>query len=78
MGCYHTLWALLVHLEEDGEDLDERDQQVLAMVKRWTGVEALPDEPEGVEQLRHSWRCRRTACVYHAQHCLHGERSKGV
>jgi predicted acylesterase/phospholipase RssA len=73
MGCYHTLWALLIHLEGNGKALDDHDQQVLGLVKNWTGIEDLPKEPEELEDLRQNWRCRRTECVYHAQHCPYGK-----
>ena len=73
MGCYHTLWALLIHLEGNGKELDDHDQQVLGLVKNWTGIDDLPKEPEELEDLRQDWRCRRTECVYHAQHCPHGK-----
>jgi predicted acylesterase/phospholipase RssA len=76
MGCYHTLWALLNHLEKDGKALDDHDQQVLGLVKKWTGIEDLPKDTEELEGLRLNWRCRRTACVYYDQHCPHGELRK--
>jgi hypothetical protein len=73
MGCYHTLWALLTHLEGNRKTLDDQDRQVWGLVSKWTGVEGLPKEVEEIEELRQSWQCRRSECVYHAQHCRHGK-----
>jgi hypothetical protein len=72
MGCYNTLWALRNHLEGQGGDLDERDRQSLALARKWMGGEEWPPEPSGPEDPRHAWRCQRTACVFHAEHCPHG------
>ena len=72
MGCYNTLWALRNHLEGQGDDLDERDRQSLALARKWMGGEEWPPESSGPEDPRHAWRCQRTACVFHAEHCPHG------
>jgi len=73
MGCYNTLFTLLAHMEEQGQDdLDAQDQQVLSLVRKWMAVNEWPEEAEERERLRQNWRCQRTACVFHAQHCPHG------
>jgi hypothetical protein len=77
MGCYNTLWALRNHLEGQKEDLDERDQRSLALARQWMGGESWPPDPAGQEDPRRAWRCQRTACVFHADHCPHGARPVG-
>jgi len=72
MGCYNTLWALRSHLEGTHDNIDERDRQVLALAKKWMGIDPWPAEPAALEQARHSWRCQRTECVYHQRYCAHG------
>jgi hypothetical protein len=75
MGCYNTLWSLRSYLEENENRLDDVDQKVLVLVKKWMGIEIFPDVAQEQEELRRSWNCQRTACVYHAQHCPHGKKS---
>jgi hypothetical protein len=77
MGCYNTLWALRNHLEEQKGELDEQDQVSLALARKWMGGEPWSPEPAGQGDRRHAWRCQRTACVYHADHCPHGARPGG-
>jgi len=72
MGCYNTLWALRSHLEGGRENFDERDRQVLALAKKWMGIDPWPAEPAAQEKARLSWRCQRTECVYHQRYCAHG------
>jgi hypothetical protein len=74
MGCYQTLWALRGHLEDNKKNLDAQDQMALELTKKWMGIEELPDENEEREELRQSWSCQRTECVFHRQHCSHGAR----
>ena len=79
MGCYHTLWAMRKHFEDEAQTLDEQDRQSLELVKQWTGIAEWPQELRGqeqeyarqVEDLRKSWQCRRAGCVFHA-HCRRG------
>jgi hypothetical protein len=66
MGCYNTLWSLRSYLEENEKDLDDFDQQVFALVKKWMEIEVFPEVAKEQEELRRSWNCQRTACVYHA------------
>jgi len=61
MGCYQTLSTLRTHLEARKRHLDQQDEQVLAMTRKWMGEEPAED-----------WRCQRAACVFHALHCAHG------
>ena len=77
MGCYNTLWALRNHLEGQRGELDEQDQQSLALARQWMGGESWPPEPVGSQDPRRSWRCRRSACVFHAAHCPHGAQPAG-
>lgn len=88
MGCYNTLWALREHLEQQREPSDEQDQEALALAKKWMGFDEWPvrersqDEEENEQlkeayqqkmaDLQSSWRCTRTACVFHASVCPHG------
>ncbi|MBI9048118.1 MAG: patatin-like phospholipase family protein [Anaerolineaceae bacterium] len=74
MGCYNTLWAMREHLETQKESLDDHDQQVLDMTKRWMDIEEWPqsDQPEQLDPLYRNWKCKRTQCLYHAEHCPHG------
>lgn len=77
MGCYNTLWALRNHLEGQKGDLDEQDQQSLALARKWMGGQAWPPEPGAGQDPHRSWRCQRTACVFHAVHCPHGAQPAG-
>jgi predicted acylesterase/phospholipase RssA len=76
MGCYNTLSALRNHLERQKDNLDEHDQQSLALARKWMGGESSPPDPVGSNRSRPAWQCQRTACVFHADHCPHGKRSK--
>jgi hypothetical protein len=78
MGCYNTLWALRGHLEAQKKDLDALDQQVLTLAKKWMGIDTWPAGSSEQEALRQTWRCQRTACVFHAHHCPHGARPSEV
>jgi hypothetical protein len=71
-GCYNTLWTLLSYLDEGGKQFDDKDRIVLGLVRKWTGVEELPKNPQDRNDLQNSWHCQRTACVYHASHCPRG------
>jgi len=73
MGCYNTLSALRDHLEREGDSLDEQERQSLALARKWMGGADWPPEPEGSEGR--AWQCRRTACVFHSDHCPYGGRS---
>ena len=77
MGCYNTLWALRGHLEEQKNNLDALDQQVLTLAKKWMGINTWPEDLAEQENIRETWRCQRTACVFHAHHCPHGARPSG-
>ena len=72
MGCYNTLWALRGYLEGDEVELDEFDQKVLAMLKKWMGFDALPGDHKEQQNLHKEWKCQRTECVYHAKYCPRG------
>jgi hypothetical protein len=73
MGCYNTLWALRVHLEGQKEDdMDAQDQQVFTLLRKWMGTQDWPKDPDEREEMRRDWRCQRTACAFHQQHCAHG------
>jgi hypothetical protein len=72
MGCDNTLWTLREHLEGQGSNLDAQDQQTLSLARKWMGSETWPDGHTEQENLRQTWRCQRTACVFHAQHCPRG------
>jgi hypothetical protein len=79
MGCYNTLWTLLSYLDQGGKhfeiaDLDQ-DRAVLELVTKWTGIEQIPDDTEARKELQQSWRCQRTACVYHDHHCPRGAKT---
>ena len=78
MGCHNTLWALRNHLEGQKKDLDDHDQQVLILTKKWMGIEIWPEDFTEQEDLHQTWRCQRTACVFHAHHCPHGARPSGL
>jgi hypothetical protein len=75
MGCHNTLWALRAHLEGQSQ-LDDQDRQVLALARKWMGIETWPGEKSGQEKLRSTWRCRRSACVFHPTHCSHGKQDQ--
>lgn len=76
MGCYNTLWALRSHLEKSKkEDLDDFDQQVFALVKKWMGINEFPSNAKEQEELRQKWNCQRTKCVYHADYCPRGAKT---
>lgn len=72
MGCYNTLWAIRSHLEAQKGDLDDQDRRALALAVKWMGVENWPAGADEQEDLRRTWRCQRTACVFHPHHCAHG------
>jgi len=72
LGCSDTLWTLREHLEKQTGELDEQDNRSLALARKWMGNQDWPQGDEAQEELRGSWRCQRTACVFHAQHCGHG------
>ncbi|HLA99533.1 MAG TPA: patatin-like phospholipase family protein [Anaerolineales bacterium] len=90
MGCYNTLWALREHLEAQPPS-DDQDQEALALAQKWMGFDEWPvrerakevDEDERLKEaylqqmadLQASWRCTRTACVFHANVCPHGAKS---
>jgi hypothetical protein len=79
MGCYNTLWTLRQHLEKQSKDeLDERDQSVLTLTKKWMDIGEWPKAQKDLESLREEWKCQRTACVFHAQSCPHGIRRPGA
>jgi len=72
-GCYSTLWSLYAHLAGQARaGLDEHDETTLAMARRWMGLEG-DEQAASNPDLQHSWRCRRTQCVFHARHCRHGD-----
>jgi hypothetical protein len=77
MGCYNTLWALRKHLEGHKKKLDERDRQALALACKWMGFEAWDPDRADDEEYRRSWRCQRTACVFHEEECRHGAKPAG-
>jgi hypothetical protein len=35
-----------------------------------TKVDDIPDDCDDLETLRKIWKCKRTACVFHEDHCL--------
>jgi hypothetical protein len=77
MGCYNTLWTLRGHLEEQREsDLDDRDQVVLGLARKWMDIESWPKSQRDLEAIRQTWRCQRTACVFHAEKCVHGRKTR--
>jgi hypothetical protein len=76
MGCYNTLWTLRSYLEEGSAHFDDQDRAVLELVTKWTGIEALPEEMQARKDLQQNWRCQRTACIFHAQHCPRGAKSQ--
>jgi hypothetical protein len=76
MGCYNTLWTLLTYLDEGGKHFDDKDKLVLDLVRKWTGIEELPEDPQARNDLQNSWHCQRTACIYHAMHCPRGMQGK--
>ncbi|MEP7357430.1 MAG: patatin-like phospholipase family protein [Anaerolineales bacterium] len=76
MGCYKTLDTLRTRLEPvKAEDLDEQDQVVLTLARKWTGDGWQPPDPAVPEKARPVWHCQRTACVFHATACRHGAAS---
>jgi hypothetical protein len=77
MGCHNTLWAMRCHLEAPPGPVDDLDRQTLALASKWMGVESWPADAAGQEQLRQTWRCQRTACVFHTCHCAHGVKMAG-
>lgn len=75
-GCYDTLWTLRRRLEgQKLAEFDAQDQQTLGLLRKWMDIEAWPGAVGEQETLRQQWQCRRTACVFHAQHCQHGAHS---
>lgn len=71
MGCYNTLDALREHLQNQPQgELDDRDRKVLTLLNHW--IDSGPPSPGDPEKSGRSWRCKRTECVFHSQHCLHG------
>jgi hypothetical protein len=77
MGCYNTLWGLRQQLEARTGRLDHPDERTLRLARKWMGAESWPTDPAGQANLRAAWRCTRSACVFHAQHCAHGARATG-
>jgi predicted acylesterase/phospholipase RssA len=76
-GCYDTLWAMRARLEEQtADDLDSQDRQTLELAKKWMGIERWPAAKPEQDQLRQDWNCRRTGCVYYAQHCDYGAKKR--
>lgn len=75
MGCYNTLWTLLTFLDDREKHFDEKDQLVLDLVRKWTGVEELPEDLQARNDLQNNWHCQRTACVYHEMHCPRGKQA---
>jgi predicted acylesterase/phospholipase RssA len=76
MGCYNTLWTLVTYLEEGSKHFDDQDRIVLDLVRKWTGIDEVPEDNLARNDLQKSWHCRRTACVYHAKHCPRGKKGK--
>jgi hypothetical protein len=74
MGCYHTLWTTINHLDDSKKDRDAQDERVLALAKKWMGIEELPEDASELEEIHSSWNCQRTACVFHVYHCPRGGR----
>jgi hypothetical protein len=72
MGCENTLWTLRKHLEGQADGLDAHDQQALGLTRKWMGEEPWPKEHTEQENLRQTWRCQHTACVFHTKHCARG------
>ena len=72
MGCYNTLWALRGQLEQPQNVWDDFDAETLALVRQRMGGGTWPKDPAELNQLRTSWRCQYTSCVFHAKHCPHG------
>jgi Patatin-like phospholipase len=72
MGCYNTLWTIRSRLEAPQDPLDDQDRRALALAQKWMGIDAWPADAAGQEALRQTWRCQRTACVFHSTHCPHG------
>jgi predicted acylesterase/phospholipase RssA len=74
MGCYDTLWALRIHLEDQAAKRDQQDEQVLQMTKKWMGFETLPDKRgedynDQLESLRQGWRCTHSECLFYKTYC---------
>jgi hypothetical protein len=79
MGCYNTLWQIRGTLESQlKDDLDERDQLVLRLLKKWMDIREWPSKQKELESLREEWKCHRTTCVFNAQSCPHGMRTAGT
>jgi hypothetical protein len=73
-GCYDALWALREQLEGQ-PGMDEQDQRVLNMARKWMGGGEWPQDPAGLADLKTNWHCQRTACVFHKQFCAHGAKA---
>ncbi len=90
MGCYNTLWDLRTYLEEKPDHkLDEHDQNALELARKWTGIaeDSWPKDRTGVDiaavrkqlkELKATWRCQRSRCIFHRTHCAHGADENGV
>ncbi len=76
MGCYNTLWTLRSYLDKEDNQFDDHDRAVLDLVRKWTGIEIMPEEPQARKDLQQSWRCQRAACIYHAQYCPRGAKTQ--
>lgn len=72
MGCYNALWALRRQLEASTGHLDAQDERTLRLARRWMGSQSWPTDAAEQERMRGTWRCQRSACVFHARHCPHG------
>jgi hypothetical protein len=71
-GCYSTLWTVHDYLTTKSKSgLDEHDQSALDMARKWMGLEE-DMIPADKTALQKAWRCQRTQCVFHANHCRHG------
>jgi hypothetical protein len=80
MGCYNTMWRLRNHLEDKEAlgALGHRDRRSLELVRRWMGMESWPRSEQARSDLEAGWQCQRTACIFHAMHCRHGQRIRRV
>ncbi len=83
MGCYNSLWDLRTYLEgKSAHKRDEHDRIALELAQKWTGIgkEDWPsknDDDEAtvsmrLKELRSSWKCQRTECIFRRFHCSHG------
>ena len=82
MGCYNTLWDLRVHLQEKAKyKLDANDKCALLLTQKWIGHDSpWPDKNRDdiakyhmeLRNLRKTWKCQRTECIFHRKHCAHG------